>query len=158
MNKNTLTIIFIIATLFVGIITIYNSQTMQNRSIAHEREMKSIELQIHFQTRWDKVAYDIKGKIYEQKQKDAKLDEILMDSYYNRFWDLQLEQYQVWKKRLLDISVYSTWMDYRWQEFQDKTPVGALTYKEGWENFKESIPYDENEVFVAFVLFIGRSA
>lgn len=128
-----------------------NAQALLTQSIAHERKMMGLELLIHFQTRYDKVAYENRNRILELMtlNKDTAVVNRMVKSYYSRYWDLQLEQYQAWRDTLLDISIYSTWMRWRRYEYERNDTLGLLNYQKGWTRFK-TIPHLKDSEFVRF--------
>jgi hypothetical protein len=89
--------------------------------------MKRLDVLLQCQTRYEKIVYDTKRKIIDEKR-DAQ-------DYYDLFWDLQVEQYQYWKLGYLDSDTYSYWMHWRYVEWQRNDSINGVDYHEGWKRF-----------------------
>ena len=120
---SALSIIFSALSLFLAILALNRGLENQRSSIENQRDMKSVDLLVSFQKRYDDLAYDVRSRV-DSKGKALE--------YYHRFWDLQFEQYQYWKSGWIKREIYSSWMDFRQKEFDQNDPVGGISFQDGW--------------------------
>jgi len=109
-------------------------------NIDKQREMKMKDLQ----KRFEEVTIDVKSKIQAQPEGQARP----LEDYYYPFWDLQLEQYKLWKKKFITPEMYTSWMDLRQQEWMQNDTVAGKTYQEAWEETKKHLSDDEFSRFM----------
>jgi len=99
---------------------------------------KQIEYAMSFQKRFDElVVYrrSIKEKIEADRSKSGDFQE-LVDDYYYRFWNLQLEQWQTHRLRLLPDDLFNLWMKLRHTDFDQNKKLGNTSFREGWDKMK----------------------
>jgi len=130
--RNTLILIFLI----IAGLSIY----MVIHNIGKQREMKIKDLQMRF----EELAIDVKNKVQAQPEDQARP----LEDYYYPFWDLQLEQYQLWKKKFITPEIYTSWMDLRYREWMQNDTVAGKTYQEAWEETKKHLSNDEFSRFM----------
>jgi hypothetical protein len=69
---------------------------------------------------------------------DANKRDEHLDSYFERFWKLQDDEFDNWQKGLISNEVYKGWMIARWRERNVKPGNGKTTYYESWDRYRES--------------------
>lgn len=118
--------IFTILSFAIAISSLLTVVEIERTNLEYNQELKSIDLMNSFQSRYDKIIYDYK--------KEALDDIIPVQEYYNRFWNLQLEQWQYFNKGYIDGNTYCYWMKCRYREFQKNEMVKGIKYEEGFKN------------------------
>ncbi len=110
-----------------------------NTNTTVQHEMKQIDLMRHFQDRYDKIIWEVSKEVTDERTANA---------YFDRYWNLQLEQYEYWKQGLIDDDVFAYWMklrresymDAEWRPFEETLP--DYTYKQGWEHARLALRID----------------
>lgn len=105
-------VLLLIATLVFSIIS-FNIQNSIDKNLIDYNERvfelsrvsKRAEITNSFQNRYSDLIWNVK--------KSVGKDSILEDEYYQRYWHLQLEQYQYFIRGFIDIEIFKSWMDYR---------------------------------------------
>jgi hypothetical protein len=88
------------------------------------------------------VKYRLQQKTQDQGQVQP------LEDYYYRFWDLQLEQYQLWSLGFITPEIYSSWMSFRRSEWNSKDMVGGMTCQQAWRAVKERLKNDKFSRFM----------
>jgi hypothetical protein len=136
------------------------STAAQVGSTATQRQLKEIDLRQSFQKRYDDLSDDLKLKV--KSRQDA-------ETYYRRYWRLQLEEYQYWCEGMIDEKLYDTWANSRRYEWNTNVPLnykgGAYLYREGWDAMKKylnvrnqgnSAPYENFMKFFDNTIFRSK--
>jgi len=82
-------------------------------------------------TKWSKTVEiaNIYMKGFEDVEKDlesaAKTD-VADGAAWRRFWNLQREQYFLWKKGPIDKTLYEIWMHYKFEECKENRTIGGI--------------------------------
>ena len=112
---------------------------MAAEALRAQRELKEIDVRHYLLKRYEEIVFDEKEKVKSLRARTSMEKQIARNSafsYYHRFWDLQLEEYQFRCDGLIDKRVYASWMDFRRGEYQINNHLQSVTYKEGWEEAK----------------------
>jgi hypothetical protein len=108
-----------------------------------QRELKTLDLMANFQERYDEIMWETKDRV--ETNHNAK-------DWYTRFWNLQLEQYEYWKKGYISDETYEYWMAHRRHSFNENNnpfinkPEVTITYKEGWEYSSKHLVLSEHRM------------
>lgn len=136
----------VIIALFALVISIRT----RKQNVESLREMKTIDLMRSFQERYDNLRWE--SALQVDSPAAAK-------RYYERFWNLQLEQFEYWIGGFIQHKTYAFWMDIRRHSFEngeDLFPPGIqYAFANGWEDAKLSlrlVQYSDGR----FVRFIER--
>jgi hypothetical protein len=111
------------------------------------RRTKALDLSCNYQARYHETNWeDIRS---------VERGEISAETWYEKFWNLQLEQYQYWKMGYIPNDIFSYWMRLRQKEWAKNASLGAKTYREGWNRAKE---YLSDPQFAGFMtrVFEGK--
>ncbi|EKQ71345.1 hypothetical protein OsccyDRAFT_0004 [Leptolyngbyaceae cyanobacterium JSC-12] len=57
--------------------------------------------------------------------------------YYERFWNLQNDEFTLWREGYIDDKTYEGWLAARHDEYHTNGSTGNMTYKQGWEYAKK---------------------
>lgn len=100
-----------------------------------QREMKTIDLKKDYQKRYDELVWDIQSKV--KNDNDAL-------KWHERFWNLQLEQYEYWIQGFIDHDEYEYWMEFRRTSYRNKfNPFDdnsiTISFEKGWEESVEKL-------------------
>lgn len=107
--------------------------------IKRQYEMKTIDLMRSFQSRYDKLVWEVVDGVQNKSQ---------AAQYYSRYWNLQLEQYEYWKQGYIDDNIYAYWMRLRRATYNNPIldPLGnripGYGYQEGWKDAKKWLRID----------------
>jgi hypothetical protein len=94
-------------------------------SVKVNQSLKTLDLMLRCQERYERIYYDIRSETNHGSRK--------AEEYYDRYWGLQIDQYQYWKEGFIDSETYSYWMHLRNLEWQQNDKVGELSYQDGWK-------------------------
>lgn len=100
----------------------------QSINIQRQHEMKMVDLMTHFQNRYDVLMWEVAPAVDEME--DAQ-------SYFSRYWNLQLEQYEYWQEGLIEDDIYAYWMGLRRATYNDASyrpfrTFPEYTFQQGW--------------------------
>jgi len=112
---------------------------LRNKNLEIIKELKRIEITYDFQKRFE--------SIYSEYNIGKKSDDEI-NSYFLKFWNLQIEQFQYYIKDYIDEDAFLYWMRHSIQKINNPLKIENITYKEGWEHASEIIP---NKRFVIMV-------
>jgi hypothetical protein len=130
-----LSIVVTTVSVLIALSAVKRSAENQRNIVENQRDMKGIDLLVSFQQRYDALAYDARSQA-SLNITDAEKSTKAME-WYRRFWDLQFEQYQYWKKGYINYDIYESWMDFRWHEWDTNDSLNGVTYRVGWKDTKE---------------------
>jgi hypothetical protein len=107
----------------------------QSINIQRQHEMKMIDLMTHFQGRYDVLMWEVAPAVDDIE--DAR-------SYFSRYWNMQLEQYEYWQEGLIEDDVYAYWMGLRREAYNDAEyrPFRTFpdyTFQQGWAFAKDDL-------------------
>ena len=105
-----------------------------------QRRLKSTDVMAAFQLRYDILAYYFRTEVEQGKHP--------IELLYARYWNLQMDQYQAWKARLISDPVYRYWMKTRQIEQSDLPQNEHYDARRGWEDFSRR--YSDTD-FVRFM-------
>jgi len=112
---------------------------LRNKNLEIIKELKRIEITYDFQKRFE--------SIYSEYNIGKKSDDEI-NSYFLKFWNLQIEQFQYYIKDYIDEDAFLYWMRHSIKKINNHLKIENITYKEGWEHASEIIP---NKRFVIMV-------
>ncbi len=115
---------------FAAISALIISLISYRRNIETLLEMKTIDLMRSFQDRYDKMRWDMATAVKTPQE---------AEHYYARFWNLQLEQYEYWRRHLIKDEIFEYWMNVRRYESQNNGSnllpnVVGYSFADGWKN------------------------
>lgn len=121
-------------------------------NVQTQHELKTVDLLSHYHERYDHL-YDTKAKASTEKDQRE---------YYQRFWELIVEEYGDWSRTYIPQEHWSAWMKQREQEFRDNKHIGdddSMTYREGWDWYKRCAA-GRQDTFIDFMgkVFCGNRA
>jgi hypothetical protein len=64
-------------------------------------------------------------------------------AYFERFWMLQVDQYNHWRRGYIEDHVYRLWLYDRHAEFMANHSIGGVPYRAGWETAKATTIRDK---------------
>jgi len=94
-------------------------------TLGRNREVKSMDVAIECQNRFMDTVYDARSLVEDGKMGDH--------SYYLRFWNLQIDQYQYWALGYVKTDIYRYWMRCRFREWSHNKTLDRMDYRQGWE-------------------------
>lgn len=110
--------------------------------------LKSVDVIIHFNKVYDEIAF--REHLLLQSDPTAAT-EARVQQYYRRFWNLQLEQFFMFKKGYIEHDIFRYWMQCRQDEMKANQSLGHMSYKQGWEQASKTLKATEFEVFMSHV-------
>lgn len=116
---------FTIFSFLIAVYGLYQVVLVQQENKEFYKELKTIDLMSSFQNRYDDIMHTSK-----KLSNEGILDGVI---YYERFWNLQLEQWQYFNKGYVDCSTYSYWMLCRYREWIKNDSVGGITFQDGFK-------------------------
>jgi hypothetical protein len=159
-KNSTLSVIASFVSLMIALtVVVYTTSTQKQltaQALKAQRELKEIDLRQFFLKRYEEIVFDQREKVESLPANTPK--EILEKkarSYYHRFWDLQLEEYQFRCSHLIDERIYSSWMDFRYGEFRENADLQGINYRTGWEEAKDYFSKREPQKKRYYTNFIG---
>jgi hypothetical protein len=106
------------------------------------RDTKAVDVILQCTKRYDDLVWVQKHQVYEKK--------LPATTYYIRFWNLQLEQFQFWLLGFLSDEIFKYWLTCRFKEWKEDKAEGEVGYKDGWGRAMEVLPRS------AFITFMQR--
>jgi len=103
------------------------------------KELKRIEITYDFQKRFELI---------NSEYNSGEKSEVAINSYFLKFWNLQIEQFQYYIKDYIVEDAFLYWMRNNIQNINNHFKIEHITYKEGWERASEIIP---NKSFVIMI-------
>lgn len=98
--------------------------------------LKSVDVLIHFNNMYDAVAYVERENL---RNDPVAATQERIEQHYRRFWNLQLEQYLLFKKGFIDPDIFRYWMQCRFEEWNDNQVIGGISYKQAWETTAKTL-------------------
>lgn len=95
------------------------------------KEIKKADIILEFFSRFDKLI---------DRRESINLSGATTDSkyYYERFWNLQHDEFTLWREGYIDDRTYSSWLNTRHEEYRANLSTGNKTYIEGWNDIKSA--------------------
>lgn len=110
--------------------------------------LKTVDVMIHFNKVYDDVAY----REHSSLQSDPlAATPARVQQHYRRFWNLQLEQFIMFRKGFIEPDIFRYWMQCRYDEMKANEVVGDMTYKQGWEQASKTLKRTDFEIFMNHV-------
>ena len=119
---NFLQSLFTFVTIIIMVVTFIKSLKMTKVN-------KIIDVTINCQKRFDTIVWESVRLINEGK--------VEVEEYYERYWNLQLEQFQYWKLGFINDEIYKYWMSARFKEWNQNKSIGEISYQDGWHKAAE---------------------
>jgi hypothetical protein len=110
------------------------------RSLRTWKENKAVDVMLRCQERYDDIVWN-----YKQKVRNSGIDEL---EFYERFWELQVEQFQYWRKGYISDEIYECWAYQRHREWLENKNLRSLSYQDGW---KKICGLEVQNVFTQFM-------
>lgn len=132
--------ISMVLALYVVYLTTTTQTALTDKAMKAQRELKEIDLRQNFLKRYEEIAFDQKERVKALRAESAQDKELAREkavSYYRRFWDLQLEEYQFRCDGLIDERIYASWMDFRHEEYRGNEALQGITYQDGWKEVSD---------------------
>lgn len=122
---NRLQIYLPILTAIILLLSLRNS----NKTLAMSKEYKTVDVMLQCQKRYDKIVWDMKERV--------KKGERETDAFYDRFWNLQLEQFQYWVNGFINDKTFLYWLSCRHNEYNqpDVFGIGENSYRNSFDIF-----------------------
>ena len=130
--NSTLSVTASFVSVVLALFAVYSTSSTQ-------RQLKEIDLRQNFLRRYEELVFDVKPKTVSaptNTDDEKKAAQSMAFTYYHRFWDLQLEEYQFWKEGLIDKAIYASWMDFRRSEMQNNETLQGISYRQAWDEMK----------------------
>ena len=111
---------------------------LQMRLFARER---AFDQYFRFTNTFSAISHDFHGAAIRFRQKDLSLDEVAAISYFRRYWQLQLQQWEFFVAGLMPSEIYVNWMLYAvdyfahgrdFQYFDDAHHARVLTFADAF--------------------------
>lgn len=113
-----------IPTTLTSLIALYTIVILR-KSLIQTKEHQSINLTNDYQKRYEAIKYDV-GVADLRSNSD-------WENYYLKYWNLQFEQFEYFKKGYIDESIYTYWLIVRYGEYHENAKTGKMNYKNGWD-------------------------
>jgi hypothetical protein len=97
----------------------------------------------------------LKDEINRKHQGADHGDRTAAEDFYYRYFDLIMNEYRFFRSGFLDGELFSEWMAWRWQEYNDpqrRFVVCGTSCRDGWEYWKRRSVFGNRE----FLRFIDR--
>jgi hypothetical protein len=127
-------------------------------TINTQRQLKEIDLRQNFLKRYDELVFEVKPRTMSapaNSDDEKKAAQLMAFSYYHRFWDLQLEEYQFWREGLIDKQIYASWMDFRRSEMQNNESLQGISYRQAWDEMTKYLKGRERPALNYYSEFIN---
>ena len=138
---------FTIFSFLIAVYGLFQVVEVQKENKEFYKELKTIDLMSSFQNRYDDIMHTSKNL-----SNDGLVDAVV---YYERFWNLQLEQWQYFNKGYVDCNTYTYWMTCRYREWVKNDRIGGVSYQEG---FKKGLMGLEAPKFKKFMTNVFESS
>ncbi len=110
--------------------------------------LKSVDVIIHFNKIYDEVAF---REYMFLKEDPVAATDARLRQHFRRFWNLQLEQFIMFKKGYIDPDIFRYWMQCRHEEMKTNERLGSMTFKEGWDYASKMLKNTDFEIFMNHV-------
>jgi hypothetical protein len=77
--------------------------------------------------------------------------------YYERFWNLQNDEFTMWREGYIEDKSYRAWLDVRHEEYRVNESTGDKSYQEGWDHYANINKDAEFQSFMREV-FSGKTS
>lgn len=146
-GTSLLQVIAWVAQIFTGLLTVL----ILYLSLRTARKLKKADVIIEDHRRFDQLLA-LKHELATKSTDDD------VCTYFNRFWNLQSDEYDNWRAGLIGNKKYEEWLGARIAEHKSKETVGSAktwTNKRGWEAVKDNYCYDKFNNFMDVVFDLG---
>jgi len=129
---------------FFQVVTGLGTLVILYQSLVLTRRLKKADVLMECGRRFDQLV-DRRESICNGSQKDSCY-------YYERFWNLQNDEFSLWREGYIDDKTYEGWLEARQEEFRNNETVGDMTYEDGWNHFKKKT---KDSIFKAFMQLVS---
>lgn len=138
-------------------LTLLVTVILQLRGMLIQRQLKAADMRIVFENRWHDLMKELSIIEKETDQlisnnKIEKAETIILD-FYQRYWFLNMDQYEYWKTGFLDSNAFFHWLVFRREEWFlnsiKKDLTNCISYREGFFKSQKNLFNPE------FVLFLN---
>lgn len=120
-------------------------------SIAANREMKSIDVLMHCNMRYEAI-YDMREGIVDLKYKEdsSDPDSRKVSAYYIKYWMLQADEHEYFSSKFLKAETIVIWAYSKISRFKSGENIGGLTLEDSWK--KIGLKYNKESIdFIRFI-------
>lgn len=111
-----------------------------------QREDKAVEMTSYFQKRYADVTAEREALSVDTR------DTIACKRAAIHYWNLQLEQYQFWKRGLIPKEFFVYWMNLRHREAKAHERFGSMNYLRSWFYAKDVLAHEKFTRFMNKIL------
>jgi hypothetical protein len=112
--------------------------------------LKAADVRLSFQKRYEDIEYDFRAKVNAAATPTEQRE--LARVYYQRFWGLQMDQFEAWLEGLVPDRTYRYWVTLRESSARTTNTVGGVPHEEGRRIAQDSLGSREFEQhFWAFI-------
>ncbi|HTT97069.1 MAG TPA: hypothetical protein VMF58_03400 [Rhizomicrobium sp.] len=128
----------------------------QMRQFGRER---AFDQYFRFTKTFGEISLDFHHSAVRFRQKDFTLDESMAISYFRRYWQLQLQQWEFFVAGLMPNEIYVNWMLYAldyfmdgrdFHYFDDKSNVCVLTFDDAFKTIGRRVLRNQKNCLVFF--------
>ncbi len=129
---------------------------LQMRLFGRER---AFDQYFRFTNTFSAISHDFHGGAIRFRQKDISLDEAAAISYFRRYWQLQLQQWEFFVAGLMPNEIYVNWMLYAvdyfadgrdFQYFDDERHPCVLTFGEAFRTIGRRVLRNQTNCLAFF--------
>ena len=113
-------------------------QELARQSQELTRQSKQSDVTREFNSRYSR-AWEM------QYKPEIKADPI---PYYERFWNLQFDQFNAWRDGFVSDEIYKYWLTNRHTDWLTNKPIGSISYQDG---FAQTVPTWSHTPFQEFM-------
>lgn len=96
---------------------------------------KLFDTQIHYQQRYDSLSFGYLPQLVAARLPQPRKAQL----YFERFWNLQREQFDDWCAHQLDSRTFLYWLRRRSGEFEANNVVLGMSYRDGWTHARQHL-------------------
>jgi len=119
------------------------SNEIRQQEIERAYQVKRLDVEEHFVDRF----HEIHEKFYPLEKPDEK--ELKRNSYYERLYGMQSEEYRHYRSGLLDPGTYVSWLRFRVRDYNHKNEGRRKIEEEQWKRVRKEYLVDKE--FIAFM-------
>lgn len=99
-------------------------------SFSLTKRLKNADILLEFFRRYDRLV---------ERREIINASALMPDAtyYHERFWNLQNDEFTLWRKGYIDDKTYETWLAARHDEYHANISTGNITYQQGWDHAKK---------------------
>jgi hypothetical protein len=128
---------------FFQVVTGIGTLLVLYQSLVLTRRLKKADVLMECGRRFDQLV-DRRESICNGSQKDSCY-------YYERFWNLQNDEFSLWREGYIDDKTYEGWLEARHEESLKNEMVADRSYKDGWIHFRGKT---KDRVFLEFMEYV----